>query len=348
MKSELNKMYKTGLLVLGLCLATASSEAAIAKPGFENPAFKSTVVISGSEIKADQLIKNEVNSQVRNELSEIQLGYINQPLGEMIISKADLTRKLGPLAKNIDLPDKVTIRRTGTLLRGTEIAEKINEICQQQTSDKLKIDLSRIPSNVVLPGNLLDWEINTGSDNRLGMKLFVLNANTDNGPYRQLFQVKISKVIKAAQLVRLAKPGETISKSMIRPKEVEVKSDLSNVPMTWEEALGKDLARFKSAGTLLRESDVREAEKTESKPAAVAGLNTPRQSQDRDNASQWLIKPGENVDFHFNSGTLSMKIPAKAVQGGHAGDEITLINLQNKRRIRGVITEKGKVEYAQK
>jgi hypothetical protein len=35
------------------------------------------------------------------------------------------------------------------------------------------------------------------------------------------------------------------------------------------------------------------------------------------------------------------------VQGGSEGDEITLINMQNQRRIRGVIKEKGRVEYAQ-
>ena len=62
----------------------------------------------------------------------------------------------------------------------------------------------------------------------------------------------------------------------------------------------------------------------------------------------WLIKPGDNVEFRVNSGALSLSIPAKAVQGGNSGDEIELINLKNKRRISGVITEKGIVEYAQK
>lgn len=322
---------------------------AIHKTAVEGAALKSTVIVSGSEIKADQLIKNEVNTQVRNELSEIQLGHIHEPLGEMIISRDELIRKLGPAAKGLELPEKVTVRRTGSLLRGTEISQKIKEICLQQNSDQnLKIDLSRIPTNIVLPGNLINWKIDTGSDNKLGMRLFVLNADTDNGAFRHLFQVKISRVIKAAQLVRLAKPGETISRNMIKPKEIEIKSDLSNTPMTWEEALGKSLARFKSAGTVLRESDLKTGENKAPAQADIASARDNNSSRTRDDKAGWIIKPGENVDFHFNSGTLSMKIPAKAVQGGCAGDEITLINLQNKRRIRGIITEKGKVEYAQK
>ena len=62
----------------------------------------------------------------------------------------------------------------------------------------------------------------------------------------------------------------------------------------------------------------------------------------------WLIKPGDSVEFRVNSGALSLSIPAKAVSGGNSGDEIELINLKNKRRISGIITEKGIVEYAQK
>lgn len=60
-----------------------------------------------------------------------------------------------------------------------------------------------------------------------------------------------------------------------------------------------------------------------------------------------MVKPEQMLIFNVNSGNLSLKIPAKAVSGGNPGDEITLINLQNKRRIKGVITAKGTVEYAQ-
>lgn len=311
------------------------------------PSFKSTVVVSNSEIKADLLIKNDVSATIREELANIQIGHIPHPLGELVIARPELLKKLGDIANSISIPDKITIRRLGTILKGSEVGERIREICSAQISGELNIDLSRIPTNVVLPGNIVNWEINTSSDNNLGMKLFVLTAQTDGGPFRQLIQVKVSRMIEAAQVVRLAKPGEEINQSMIRPHKMEVKSDLSNAPLTYVEALGKNLGRFKSAGTVLRNSDVSEKSQMTGK-SEPESRKAPRTIAKADSHDNWIIKPGENVNFHFNSGTLSMMIPARAVQGGQAGDEITLINLQNKRRIRGIITEKGKVEYAQK
>ncbi len=337
---------------LGCCIAAGSGSAihaAISEISVNDslPSFKSTVVVSNSEIKADLLIKNDVSATIREELANIQIGHIPHPLGELVIARPELLKKLGNIANSINIPEKITIRRLGTILKGSEVGERIKEICSQQISGDLNIDLSRIPTNVVLPGNIVDWAINTSSDNNLGMKLFVLTAQTDGGPFRQLIQVKVSRMIEAAQVVRLAKPGEEINQNMIRPHKMEVKSDLSNAPLTYAEALGKNLGRFKSAGTVLRSSDVSEKNLMtgKSEPEARKAPISIATAKSHDN---WIIKPGENVNFHFNSGTLSMMIPAKAVQGGQAGDEITLINLQNKRRIRGIITEKGKVEYAQK
>jgi flagella basal body P-ring formation protein FlgA len=42
-----------------------------------------------------------------------------------------------------------------------------------------------------------------------------------------------------------------------------------------------------------------------------------------------------------------MTFPAKAIEGGQVGDSIRLINLRTKKRIKGTITDKGQVEYAQ-
>lgn len=88
------------------------------------------------------------------------------------------------------------------------------------------------------------------------MKLFVLTADTDGGPFRQLIQIKVNRIVEAAQLARLAKPGETISENLIRPHKVTLKSDQATVPLSYAEAIGKSLRRFKSAGTILRSSDL--------------------------------------------------------------------------------------------
>ncbi|EKD84306.1 MAG: hypothetical protein ACD_39C00121G0001, partial [uncultured bacterium] len=160
-----------------------------------------------------------------------------------MINKADILRKLGKLAINLTIPEQITIRRAGAILRGSEVGERINKVCHNQVEDELAIDLSRIPANIVLPGELQSWEISTNSENTLGMRLFVLTAQTTGGPFRQLIQVRVGRVVEAAVLVRLAKPGEMVSSEMIMKKKIEVKSDQSNVPVTYAEAVGKCLGR---------------------------------------------------------------------------------------------------------
>jgi len=345
-------IHKT-LLGCGIALLCCSQvSAAIRAPSTKEQitALKSTVLVSSSEIKADCLIKSEASQELRDSLSAIQLGHIPDPLGELVLDKTDILRKLGNFAAGLAIPDRITIRRAGTMLKGSDIAERITALCRANGTDDLAVDLSRVPANIVLPGALQNWEINTNSDNTLGMRLFVLTAQTDGGPFRQLIQVRVSQIVEAAELTRLARPGETISSNMIRKKKVEDKSDQSNIPVTYAEAVGKCLGRFKSPGTVLRSSDLstgpsnicRNNDKSSIKPSVRNESIVTTSGRDA-----WVIKPGESVDFHFNSGTLSLKIPARAVQGGNEGDEITLINLQNQRRIRGVIKEKGRVEYAQ-
>lgn len=347
--NPISEKFRTLIIggLMGLALTSPVSAAITAARTAEGiTSFKSTVLVNSGEIKADSLIKAEGNSHVRNELAAILIGYIPNPLGELILDRKTLEKKLGNLSTRVEMPERVTIRRLGSILKGSDITSRIREICHETAVGELNIDLSRIPANLVLPGNISKWELHTSSTNTLGMKLFVLSAETDGGPFRQLIQVKVSRIVEAAQLSRLAKPGELISEKMIRPRKIEVKSDQANIPVTYAEAVGKCLGRFKSAGTVLRSSDLADEDSKLclDKPEATV---RPSKASKLNEREEWVIKPGENVDFHFNSGTLSLKIPAKAVQGGGTGDEITLINLQNKRRIKGVITEKGTVEYAQ-
>lgn len=69
-------------------------------------AFKSTVLVSSGEIKADSLIKTDGNSRLREELAAIQIGYIPNPLGETTIDRETLQKKLGTLSMGVDMPER--------------------------------------------------------------------------------------------------------------------------------------------------------------------------------------------------------------------------------------------------
>ncbi len=340
---------KQRIIVLGCVIGLGisiplSADISAARRVSEATEFKANVLVKNGEIKADSLIKNDADSPLKQELASIKIGFIPDPLGELVIDRQTLQKKLGTLAKNVSMPERVTIKRNGSILKGADVKARIIELCRQNSADELEIDVSRVPQTLILPGNASEWNVNTSSNNVLGMKLFALTAETDGGPFRQLIQIKVSRHIEAAQLTRLAKPGELISDTLIKPQKMTIKSDNASVPLLYSEALGKSLSRYKSAGTVLRSSDI----STMIEETAAGAVHPVASNQARAvEKASLLIKPGENVDFQVKTGTLSLKIPARAVSGGNAGDEITLINLQNKRRIKGVVTEKGTVEYAQ-
>ncbi len=349
------------LSIVGISLSNPVM-ATMKKQGYSsNPvSLKRSAVVAGSIVNADSLVRN-ADENLTKELANIQLGNIPNPLGEIILDKESISQKLGDLADSIEIPENVTIKRLGTALSSDYVKSKIEEICQSDTDDKLTFDYSRLSSIIVLPGNILSWNVKSNSSNELGMRLFALEAETEGGPFRQLIQVNVSKTIEAAELCQLVKPGEVITEDMIKPVPYTIKNEKNNTAVLYKDVLGKTLDRFKSAGTIIRYSDLSKSgtavktaqgRKTTSK---AEGIRTPQalnmMSATLKNTAlneSFLVKPGENVEFRVNSGALSLSIPAKAVQGGNSGDEIELINLKNKRRISGVITEKGVVEYAQK
>ena len=320
--------------------------------------MKSSAVVSGSIVNADSLVRN-ADENLTKELASIELGSIPNPLGEITLDKDTISNKLGNLANSVKIPENVTIKRLGSVLKSDYVKSRIMEICQNDNEDNLSFDFARLTSNIILPGNAISWNVKANSTNELGMRLFTLEAETEGGPFKQLIQVNVSKTIEAAELCQLVKPGEEITEDMVKPVPMLIKNEKNNTAVSYKDVIGKKLDKFKSAGTIIRNSDLakKDSVKTASskKSRTAEGIRTPQalnmMSATMKNdaiVDAWLIKPGDSVEFRVNSGALSLSIPAKAVSGGNSGDEIELINLKNKRRISGVITEKGIVEYAQK
>jgi len=306
--------------------------------------LKSSVLVTDGQINGDLLVSSNVEPHLKGELASIQLGYIPDPLGTLTLDKKTLEKKLSEVSGNFEIPEKITVKRTGAILKAAEIIEEIKRYCLTADDENIVIDVSKVPATIVLPGNLISYCVETSAQNNLGMKLFTLKADTDGGPFRQIIQVAVTKRVEAAKLIRLAKAGEVITPDMLIKDQVIIKNNKTNLPMSYENVLGKTLEHFKSAGTIVRESDISD-KKPVSRVVAQSEISPVKNISD--NVKENMIKPGDSVEYCVNAGGLRLKVPAKAVEGGNPGDEINLINLKNKKRIRGIITENGVVEYAQ-
>lgn len=314
----------------------------------ESHVFKTSVITNESRVMANCLIGGNSNEDLKNKISGIKLGAIGRPLGELTLTKSQLQRKLGVLANGLVLPEKIVVKRQGSILKRDEIEAKIRAICKAEfgSSKKIELDFSRMPNHLVLPGDIVSWTIKANSTNKLGMRLFQLHAETTGGKYRQLVQAKVTMLVTAAQLVSLAQPGEKVTKQLIQPKIIRLRNMRSRIPLKYENAIGKSLSRYKSAGTILRESDICDVKGVEFPEIKKTKTDSYRAKASKKSISRkdWLVKPGEHVDFKVTKGRISLSLPAKAIQGGVIGDRISLINLKNHSKVTGTIVAEGKVE----
>jgi hypothetical protein len=313
--------------------------------------LKKNVLVHTQEVKGDSLILGSSDAELMEKMSAIKLGVISEPLGTLTLSKEALKKKLSGVSEKIEIPETITIKRTGAIIKAAEIIDAICTECKkwEEAGETFRVDVSKVPSSIVLPGNLISYSLETKAQNKLGMKLYTITGETDGGPFRNLIQVSVSKVVEGAKLTRLAKAGELITEDMVIREIQEIRSDKSNVPVTYCEAIGKTLDRFKSAGTLIRGTDLSSKPRLDLPCETNVAQGPSKATKTVSKAiekQELVIKAGDVVEYCVRAGGLSLRIPAKAVQGGTYGDEIGLINLQNKKPIRGTIAEEGLVEYA--
>ncbi|NLI78990.1 MAG: flagella basal body P-ring formation protein FlgA [Candidatus Riflebacteria bacterium] len=362
-RAALGPALPAAALALGLTLAAGPGTPAAATP---SPApvqpVKPSILVETGRIDASVLLPADGNPALREELARIPLGVILDPLGQLVLLKADLETRLGPLATLLAIPQRVQIRRRGDLLSGQEVAASLVERCRQAFADDptppapddLVIDVSRLPRSFVLPGPVESVTLEPMSNNRLGLRLFTLHVQCRGGQVRQIVQADVARRVRAARMKRLARRGEVLTAADLAEETVLQRSDQAQPPLGLDQAVGKCLATYKSPGTFLREGDVSLEACSLAEPAATpAGRSSAgvparpgrRPQASREEMAAWVVRPGEQVEFFVKSGGLSLKVPAKALEGGGLGSSIKLINLQNNRQITGTITAEGKVEY---
>ncbi len=312
---------------------------------------KSTVVVPGCKVDASSLVGAKVPENLRKNLEKIPFGSIQQPLGELTIPRDQLVKNLGSFASMFEIPRTVQFIRRGDILPGSEISSRIEALCREGASgiprEEIRLDLSHLPKHVLLPGALADWELKPMSSNRLGMRLFTVEAKCREGNVRQIVQADVWREYQGGKTTRLLRPGSRIGPADVTAETVRVKNDGPASPARLAEIVGRTIATFKSPGTMVKPSDLQ-------CPGTNELPNTPAKGTGNTESlcvvpaklkGGLLIKPGDKVDFLVKSGNLNLMVPAKAIQGGSTGDTIRLVNLQNNRQIVGVITPDGKVEY---
>ncbi|MBF0545353.1 MAG: flagella basal body P-ring formation protein FlgA [Candidatus Riflebacteria bacterium] len=321
--------------------------------------IKPDAVVEVSHVDMASLFGKTLPEKLHEPLSKIWIGNISKPLGEIVVEKSELERRLGPLVEFFEIPERVRIRRNGDIISADEIKSQITKVIEKNNCENgegdLSIDFSAIGNSMVLPGKLKNWRIEQMSTNNLGLILFSLTAETLGGTFNRIMQVEAVREIEAAKVKRLIKKGQLVRSMDVDKKIVKIKTQSSQMPISYAKVIGQKLGLYKSPGSFIRESDldqnatsdqveaVEESEKKITKGHPEKKMaSVPQVRKDKDNS--WMIKPGQEVSFNVTNGNLSLTVPAKALEGGEMGDSIKLVNLKNNRQIQGKIVGKGLVE----
>ena len=333
---------KLASLVVASALAFAPSlSGAVSMPKVE---VKPNIVVAGPRVDASCLLGKRPSEDLRRQLEKVPIGVISRPLGELQLKREDLEKQLGHLSQHLELPRQVKILRLGDLLPKRDLEEKIRSLCVARSDDptRVEVDMGRIPDHIVLPGPLTRWDVQPVSTNVYGMVLLNLVAECATGMHKQIIQVEVSRVVQAAKVKRLLKRGEIIGEEYVTRETVRVRGFAHQNYAEFNDIIGKQLISIKSPGSYLKNQDIN------SEISITALRPSPTMKGKSCSRDAWTIKPGERVQFHVQSGGLSLTVPAKALEGGCVGDSILLVNLQNNRNIFGTISGEGRVDHAAK
>lgn len=342
---------------------------ALASPSPMLP-VKSTVLVTDGRVDASMLVGSDAAPSVKAALAKIPVGFISEPLGSITLHRSELSQKLGSFAAMFELPQRVQVLRKGSMLSGEEIAAKVRELCyeriEKEIAGDVQIDLANLPRHIVLPEPPESWALTPMSSNKLGMRVFQLEARCGQTTIRQIIQADVSRTVRVAKLRRLAKRGECLSAADLIEETIHLRNDQSNPVVPINDVVGKQLSNFKSPGTMVRANDLASACIPEPKRNSVSKAIAPTVISAPDDhvespplpgetgpepvpvakpADTYLVKNGDRVEFTVKTGSLCLVVPAKALQNGRAGESIKLLNLQNNRPIKGTITAEGKVEH---
>lgn len=238
----------------------SAAVAAAPAEGLAKIVVRPAILVDQARVDASHLAVGALSDHLREALAKIPVGMIAQPLGEFSLARADLERKLGSLAGLFELPERIQIRRRGELLPGSEVENRIREVVTGRDpsvpASELRIDCSRLPKNIVLPGMIESWQVTPMSNNTLGMCIFALDAICQNGKVRQIIQIQVTREVAAAKVRRLLKRGASVTPEDVMIETVRITSGHAQVPLTIDQVVGKHVGVFKSPGSFLRPTDL--------------------------------------------------------------------------------------------
>jgi flagella basal body P-ring formation protein FlgA len=318
-------MIARSLLLLTALLA-ASVSAALAQTRDEiiaTPVLRANITISGDIVRIGDIIDNAGSAAQIAIYRAPDLGTTGALPVAQVLSALRSHQVIGVDTRDLK---EISVTRLARTLEGKDIEAQVARALERKNglgdAANLSLTFDRDPGDVRLDasntGNMQPTSVRyEPRGSRFDVTLEISNE-TGAAPTKLRFTGTAIETIEAAVLARNVERNEVLKSSDVlverRPK-AEVGSDAA----TRDRTVGMQARRQLRAGQALRVADL---------------------------AKPDLVQRDQNVTLIYETSGLYITVRGKAQDNGTEGDVVSVMNLQSKRAVSGVVTGRGQVSIS--
>ena len=313
-------------LILASALLAACASSAVAQSPLDRadviaaPALRANVQVSGDIVRIGDLIDNAGSAAQIAIYRAPDLGTTGSLPVPSVINALRAHQVIGVDTRDLK---EITVTRLARAIDGKDIEAQVGHALERKNglgdAANLSLTFDRDPTDIRLDAAFTGAMQPTSVryDNRNGRFDVTFEIANDSGisGTKLRFTGTAIETVEAAVLVRAVERNEVLKSSDVvverRPK-AEVGSDAA----VRDRAVGMQARRQIRAG----------------QPLKVADLAKPD-----------LVQRDQNVTLIYESPGLYLTVRGKALEVGTEGDVVSVMNLQSKRTVSGVVTGRGQV-----
>ncbi|MBR0696255.1 flagellar basal body P-ring formation chaperone FlgA [Bradyrhizobium lablabi] len=314
-------MIARSLLSISMLLAaTVSSAAQSRNEVIAVPALRASVTVSGDIVRVGDLIDNAGSAATIAVYRSPDLGMTGTLPVAQVLNTLRTHQVIGVDTRDLK---EITVTRLARTLDTAEIERQVAHALErrQGLGDAANIaltfdrDSGDIRLDASYGGTMQPIAVRYEPRGNRFDVTFEISNDAGAAPLKLRFTGTAVETIEAAVLLRGVERGEVLKASDVlverRPK-VEVGNDAA----LRDAAIGMQARRQLRAGQALRTADL---------------------------AKPDLVTRDQSVTLIYRSSGLYLTVRGKAMDGGAEGDVVSVMNLQSKRVVSGVVTGRGEV-----
>lgn len=221
---------------------------------------------------------------------------------------------------------EITVTRLARTIDGKEIEQQLLRALEGRhglgRAGNIALTFDRDPGDIRLEAT------NTGAMQPIAVRYdprstrfdvtFEISNDAGTAPYKLRVTGTAIETIEAAVLTRNVERGDVLKASDVIV-ERRPKAEIGNDAAVRDSAVGMQVRRQLRAGQALRTADM---------------------------AKPDLVTRDQNVTLIYRTAGIYLTVRGKAMDGGAEGDVVSVMNLQSKRAVSGVVTGRGEVSIA--